>query len=158
MRYLTLKQTLEFYEVPQLFLAVDAMNANYLCLLYNQEDGYEYVAVQVSELRLQDFFAGRFDLRRAYTEPEQDNLVYHVRVAEKQIMADRLLQPEDITEAMLPDAGYYYDAEDAVEDSATDTMQVDIPAADRGLFADIVRRMGWATSLIKKASHKVAVL
>ena len=151
MRHLILRQTLKFYDVPQIFVAQDTMRVNYLCLLYAQNEAYEYIAVQVSELQLDNFTCGRLDLRQMFLEPEQDNSIFHVTVSSEHITADRLLQPDDITEDMLPAPGYYFDADDTAPDDNTDTLQLTIPASDRGFLADIARRMGWST-------RKIAVL
>lgn len=155
---LTLHRILEFYDVPQLFIAKDAMDTNYLCLLYNDSEGYEYIGVQVSNVRLHAFLCGDFDLRNAYMHPEQDNSLYHITVKDERIMADQLLQAADVSDAMLPDAGYYYDVADAIDDSNTDTLQLDIPSTDRSMLADIARRMGWTASILRTASRNIAVL
>ena len=54
MRPLTLINTLEYYDVPQILVAADATGTNYLCTLYQNdtESGYHYLAVQISESRL----------------------------------------------------------------------------------------------------------
>ena len=53
MRQLTLINTLEFYDVPQILTAADATGTNYLCSLFKQsEGGYQYIGVQISEPRL----------------------------------------------------------------------------------------------------------
>jgi len=158
MRKLTVKKILEFYDVPQLFVATDAMNSNYLCLLYGQQKGYEYLAVQVSDLRLRSFVGGDLDLRRLYLDPEQDDSLYHVLVEKENIVADRMLSPCEVTEEKLPEAGYYYDADDAIEESNTDTLQIDIPVKDRSFFADIARRMGWSARTISVGARRIAVL
>lgn len=157
MIHLTLKQIVDFYDIPQIFVAQDAMNVSYLCVLYCQENGSHYLGVQLSELKLKSFMAGGEDLRKLYENPEQDNALYHVVVKDEDINAVELLSPQDITEAMLPAAGYYYDAEDAIEDKETDTLQLNIPVRDRGFFSDMVRRMGWTISAINQATRKVAV-
>ena len=155
---LTLDKILEFYDVPQLFVARDTMDTNYLCVLYRKERGFEYLAVQISNIRLHTFLCGDLDLRKAYENPEQDNSLYHVLVEKEQILADRLLQPNEITADMLPEAGYYFDAEDAIEDSNTDTLQINIPSSDRSFLADMATRMGWTASTLRKASRNIAVL
>ena len=53
MRRLTLTNTLEYYDVPQILTAADATGTRYLCTLYEQTaDGYHYLGVQISEPRL----------------------------------------------------------------------------------------------------------
>ena len=72
MRQLTLMQTLEYYDVPQIIVAVDAMGTRYLCTLFNQSEGngFEYLGVQISEPRLMAFVGGQLDLREAYPKIE----------------------------------------------------------------------------------------
>lgn len=157
MRKLIVQKILEFYDIPQLFVATDALGISYLCVLYNKDTEIEYLAVQLSELRLGLFLKGELDLRKAYTDPEQDNTLYHVVVKDEVVTADRLLQKDELSEHMLPEAGFYYDADDAIEDTNTDSLQINIPVSDRGFFADIAKRMGWSAKLIDSATHKIAV-
>ena len=158
MRQLTIKRTLEFYDVPQLFVAVDALNTHYLCVLYSDAEGYEYLGVQLSELRLQAFLAGDVDLREMYEKPETDDSLYHVIVSQKTVQADRILSDADVTAEMLPEPGYYCDPAETLDDSETDDVRIDLPSSDRRMFADISKRMGWVTSLVKSAAQRIAVL
>lgn len=158
MRKLTAKNILEFYDVPQLFVATDAMDINYLCVLYNQENNCEYLAVQVSALRLQAFLASDIDLRNLYLHPEQDDTLYHVTVSNEQISADRIIRVEDITEEMLPAPGFYYAKEDATPEVLTESIELQIPSKDRSFFADIANRMGWSTKIINNTAKRIAML
>ena len=158
MRRLTMKHTLEFYDVPQLFVAADTLNTHYLCVLFSQAESYEYLGVQVSELKLRSFMAGEIDLRMMYEDPEADDSLYHVTVQDKTITADKLLSKADITNEMLPEPGFYYEPEEAVETTETDTILIDLPSSDRRMFTDMSKRMGWITSIMKDAAHKIAVL
>lgn len=122
MRPLTLINTLEYYDVPQILTATDATGTNYLCTLFKQtEDGYQYLGVQISEPRLMAFIGGQLDLRDAYLHPEVENALYLVDAKQEKLSATPLLQPDDITEEMLPEAGYFFDADDLVEDSDMQT-------------------------------------
>ena len=109
MKVFTLIKTLEYYDVPQILVAADATGTNYLCTLYKNdvEDGYLYLGVQISEPRLAEFIDGRLDLRDAYTHPESDKGLF---VAATNGVMNRVkpLQLQDITEEMLPEAGYTY--------------------------------------------------
>jgi hypothetical protein len=161
MRPLTLINTLEYYDVPQILTATDATGTNYLCTLFKQtEDGYQYLGVQISEPRLMAFIGGQLDLRDAYLHPEVENALYLVDAKQEKLSATPLLQPDDITEEMLPEAGYFFDADDLVEDSdmQTDTYQLEVPAHDRITFSTLMSRMGWRASSIRNAIQKVAVL
>lgn len=161
MRQLTLTATLEFYDVPQILTATDATGTRYLCTLYNSElDGYCYLGVQISGPRLMAFIGGQLDLREAYLHPEVDNALYIVKAEKGTLTATTLLQPSELSEAMLPEAGYYHDASDMTEDdeSQTDTYQLEVPAHDRITFSTLISRMGWHASSLGKSLRKIAAL
>lgn len=161
MRQLTLINTLEYYDVPQILTAADATGTNYLCTLFKQsEDGYQYIGVQISEPRLMAFIGGQLDLREAYLHPEVENALYLVEAKQEQLSATTILQPSDVTEDMLPEAGYYFDAEDLFEDAdmQTDTYQLEVPVHDRNTFSTLISRMGWRASSLRNAIRKVAAL
>lgn len=161
MRPLTLINTLEFYDVPQILTAADATGTNYLCTLFKQvEDCNKYIGVQISEPRLMAFIGGQLDLREAYIHPEVENAIYLVEAKEEKLTATTSLLSEDITEEMLPEAGYFFDSEDLVDnaDMQTDTYQLEVPAHDRITFSTLIARMGWRASSIRNAIRKVAAL
>ena len=108
MRPLTLINTLEYYDVPQILVAADATGTNYLCTLYKNdvEDGYLYLGVQITEARLAAFEGGQLDLRDAYIHPEADSGLYLVAATNGVLNIVKPLQLQDITEEMLPEAGY----------------------------------------------------
>lgn len=157
MRPLTLMQTLEYYDVPQIFVATDAMGTRYLCTLFDntEEEGYKYIGVQISEPRLMAFVGGQLDLREAYLHPEVENAVYLVTAKKETLTAVNLLQQQDITENMLPEAGYFFDASELVNDEnpPLDTYQLEVPVHDRVTFSTLVSRMGWRAFSL----HKTAV-
>lgn len=160
MRQLTHNATLEYYDVPQIITATDATGTRYLCTLYAQEDdGYRYLGVQMSEPRLMAFIGGQLDLRDAYLHPEVADALYTVRVADEQFMAEPI-QPTDMDEAMLPEAGYYFDATDLADnaDAQTDTYKLEVPAHDRATFSTLISRMGWHASSLGKSIRKIAAL
>lgn len=110
MRSLKLIKTLEYYDVPQIIVAADATGTNYLCTLYKNdaERGYLYLGVQISEPRLMAFTGGELDLRDAYVHPEVENALYVVTAKQEVLNIVKPLKPQDITEEMLPEAGYTY--------------------------------------------------
>lgn len=162
MRALTLINTLEYYDVPQILVATDATGTNYLCTLYQHDadNGYLYLGVQISQPRLMAFIGGQLDLREAYVHPEVENAVYVVSAKQEKLMATTLLQPQDISEDMLPEAGYFYDSSDLTEDaeSQTDTYQLEVPVHDRMTFSTLISRMGWHALSLRNLKGKVAIL
>ena len=161
MRPLTLTDTLEYYDVPQIITAADATGTRYLCTLYEQtDDGCHYLGVQISEPRLMAFIGGQLDLRDAYLHPEVDNALYMVEAKDDTLTAATLLQTSDVTEDMLPEAGFYFDATDLTDEGepATDTYQLEVPARDRITFSTLIARMGWPAFSLRKTIGKVAAL
>lgn len=162
MRRLALSQILEYYDVPQILVATDATGVRYLCTLYDQSktNGFKYIGVQISEPRLLAFVGGQLDLREAYLHPEVENAVYHVTVKDEIITATAPIPQQDITEDMLPEAGYFFDASDWTDDneSVSDTYQLEVPVRDRMTFSTLVSRMGWRALSLHKTVGKVAVL
>ena len=161
MRRLTLTSTFEYYDVPQIFTATDATGTRYLCTLYAQEsDGVHYLGVQISEPRLMAFVGGQLDLRDAYLHPEVSDALYTVCVADEQLMAEPI-PPTDISEEMLPEAGYFFDADDLADDAdelQSDTYQLEVPVHDRVTFSTLISRMGWHASSIGKSFRKIVAL
>lgn len=113
MRTLNLIKILEFYDVPQLFLAADKFGAKYICMMvrFDREIGFQYLSVQISDERLDAFISGRLDLRYLYLHPEVEDAFYKVVVRNQIINAERFDQ-RDITERILPEDGYYYEEDD----------------------------------------------
>lgn len=89
-------------------VAADATGTNYLCTLYQNdaEKGYLYLGVKISEPRLMAFVGGQLDLRDAFVHPEADSGLYLVTATKGMLNLDKPLQLQDITEEMLPEAGY----------------------------------------------------
>lgn len=160
MRQLTVIQVLEYYDVPQLLTASDAMGTRYLCTLFDssEDEGYKYIGVQISEPRLMAFLGGQLDLRDAYLHPEVDNALYIVD-SKKAVLSAKEMNFNELTDNMLPDAGYLFDSSDIVNDAAeSDTYQLEVPVHDRMTFSTLVSRMGWRASSLHKPMGKVAVL
>ena len=161
MRQLTLNQVFEYYDVPQIMMATDATGTRYLCTLYanSESDGYHYIGVQISEPRLMAFIGGQLDLREAYLYPEVENALYLVDARNETLMAEEMLHKEDISEEMLPDSGYFYDASDLVDDNgpALDLYQLEVPIRDRNTFSTLVSRMGWRAQPLRNLAGKVAI-
>ena len=161
MRQLTHTNTLEFYDVPQIITAIDATGTRHLCTLYSYEDdAYHYIGVQISEPRLKAFVGGQLDLREAYLHPEVDNALYVVTAKQESLYADYLLQPSELTEDMLPESGYYFDASDFIDDAdtLTDTYKLEVPVHDRITFSTIISRVGWRASSHGGLLGKTAIL
>lgn len=161
MRPLTLLHILEYYDVPQIITATDALGTYYLCtLISHNNEGYQYLGVQISEPRLLAFMGGQLDLRETYLHPEAEGALWIVSVKGGRIEAVRQLLSSEITEEMLPETGYYYDPSDSAEETEgnVDTYRLVIPANDRITFSTLISRMGWKASALRKSRNKLATL
>lgn len=160
MRPLTVINILEFYDVPQIVTATDATGTYYLCTLFEQAtDGYKYLGVQISEHRLMAFIGGQLDLRDAYLHPEVENAVYVIDAQDGKLSATTLLQPEEVKEEMLPEAGYFFSSDDwdSEAESLTDTYKLEVPTHDRITFSTLISRMGWRASSLRNVMGKIAL-
>lgn len=108
MRKLNLIRILEYYDVPQLFIAEDVIGMRYLCLLYDIESDGElkFIGVIVSATKLNDFIKGHIDLKSIFKNPEMEEAIYSVYMKEDGIKAEHYTELLD--ESMLPDEGYFY--------------------------------------------------
>ena len=104
---LRLTEILDFYDVPQVFVAADAVGTSYLCLFYDYDENgrQKCISVTISKERLNDFVTGHLDLRSIFLEPEMS--CYDVIVEGGIIEA--CIRHEVFTDNMLPDEGFYLD-------------------------------------------------
>lgn len=111
-------EVIVFYEVPQIFIATDIFDTKYLCLLYPHDDElcYKYLAVRISEKRLNLFKGQIIDLLSIYQDPE-DGCYFDVVVKDANDIIATPLPANQIQPFMLPDDGFYcnYDAIDNEE-------------------------------------------
>lgn len=80
---------------------------------------------------------GKKDLRSLFLSPEGDKEYFNVRGADNHLVLDLKINTT-IPEDRLPDEGYY------LETSGKESIVVNIPVKDKGLFTEIVRKFGWA--------------
>lgn len=134
---LKIDKILDFYDVPQLFIAKDKFGAQYICLLYDDTTACKYTAVKISGERLRSFLEGKTELRDIYVRPENKNEYYEVVFNDNRFIATPLAD-SCLSEDRLPDAGYTMDSE------TQETMTVNLPIKDHGLFTELVNKFGWA--------------
>ena len=128
---------LEYYDNPQLLTAWDCFDTLYLCLLYEDTPECKYTAIRISSKRLQDFCIGKKDLRSLFISPESNLEYFDVRYSNDSLVLDSKISTT-ISEERLPDEGYY------LETSGKESIMVNIPVKDKGLFTELVRKFGWA--------------
>lgn len=105
-----------YYDVPQIFIAEDAVGIHYLCLHTEcTDDGdLKYIAVQISKEKLNDFIKGHIDLFSVFANPEIDNSNFIVTISNEDVTADFYFS--DFPIEYLPDEGYFFD--DSSEENA----------------------------------------
>ena len=108
---LRLIRIIEYYDVPQLFIAEDDNGVCYLCQLYDVEENGELkiIGVTVSVGKLNEFVKGHVDLLTMFTSPELEDSIFLIHVKEDGIYAERYNGVLD--SSMLLDEGYFYDTD-----------------------------------------------
>ena len=137
---LTIDRILDFCDVPQLFVARDAFDTIYLCLLYDDEASCRYTAIRISSNRLQLFMNGEEDLRNLYDNPETPFEYFDVEYRDDNYYFEPH-QAAFVGEERLPLSGYKMSGDEH------EAVVVHIPVKDRNLLKDLVRKFGWACVL-----------
>ena len=108
---LRLIRIIEYYDVPQLFIAEDNNGVCYLCQLYDVEENGELkiIGVTVSVGKLNEFVKGHVDLLTMFTSPELEDSIFLIHIKEDGIYAERYNGVLD--SSMLPDEGYFYNTD-----------------------------------------------
>ena len=108
---LRLIRILEYYDVPQLFIAEDDNGVCYLCQLYDVEENGELkiIGVTVSVGKLNEFVKGHVDLLTMFTSPELEDSIFLIHMKEDGIYAEHYNGVLD--SSMLPDEGYFYNTD-----------------------------------------------
>ncbi len=108
MRKLRIIRMLEYYDVPQLFIAEDVIGVRYLCLLYDISDDGELqiIGIAVSADKLNDFVKGHIDLLDMFSSIEIEDSKFNIHMKDDGIYAEHYMGA--LEPSMLPEEGYYY--------------------------------------------------
>ncbi len=134
---LIIDKILDYYDEPQLFIARDMFDAQYICLLYADDETPRYTAVKISNAKLTDFLTGKVDLQQLFVSPEIKGEYYEV-VENGGHLCITPFKSDTLPEERLPEKGYTLDAD------AQEYITVHLPIKDHGLFKELVRKFGWA--------------
>lgn len=105
------KETLIYYDGPQLFSAYDQFRTPYLCLLVEQDDDADqFLCVPISPTRLELFYQGRIDLRTIYDAPESAELFY-VQIGNEERETYPLFSLAEVSTEWLPDSNFFFQQE-----------------------------------------------
>lgn len=134
---LRIDKILDFCDVPQLFVARDAFDTLYLCLLYDDETAYCYTGIRISAHRLETFLTGDTDLRTLFVQPENEGEYYDVMFQSGEYRKASF--PGDaLPEDRLPAEGY------VLPQDTRENVVINLPVRDRSLLTELVRKFGWA--------------
>ena len=134
---LRIDKLLDFCDVPQLFVARDAFDTLYLCLLYDDEPACRYTGIRISAHRLDAFLTGKADLRQLFRQPENKQEYYDV-VFQSGEYRKTQLEKKALPEDKLPAAGY------VLPEDARENIVINLPVKDHSLLRELVRKFGWA--------------
>jgi hypothetical protein len=103
------QETLIDYDSPQLLVAYDQFNTQYLCLLVEcSEQNDKFLCVPITPIRLKDFFSACLDLREIYESPESDELFYADVVGEIKDIQLIPIARESLSDKWLPERDFYF--------------------------------------------------
>lgn len=106
-RKLSIERIIVFNDFPELFLAKDNSDLDYLCLLTNiSKDIYNYSCVSISKVRLYNFLNGKIDLREIFVNPELSEWWETSDASEKEIEIS-FFTNYGLKEEFLPEANFY---------------------------------------------------
>ena len=137
---LFIERILDFCDVPQLFVARDAFDTTYLCLLYEDNPSCQYTAIRISSERLQSFLSGNQDLRELFDNPETPFEYFDVEYDDDNYYFKHHVAAT-VGEERLPLSGY------KMPKNEHESVIVHIPVSDRNLLKDLVRKFGWSCVL-----------
>lgn len=106
-KQLKISQILVYYDFPEIFVAVDSVGTNYLCLLVATDNGNtNYITTAISNKRLSSFINGSTDLRDIFEEPEIKQWFTFSQVIDsiEAIEWNEASLPQDF----LPEKGFLY--------------------------------------------------
>lgn len=134
---LTMERVLDFYDVPQLFIAHDRFNTLYLCLLFEDEPMAQYTAIRISDNRLRSFLNGDTDLRTIYVQPETKGEYFDVSFSDNAYHIHAATF-KTLTEDRLPTEGY------TLSHPEIKNITLSVPSEETNLLLDIAKKFGWA--------------
>lgn len=133
---LRLEKIIEYVDVPQIFLARDMFDTQYICLLYEDDPICRYTAVRISSQQYEYFLRKEYDLRTLFVNPERYGEYFDVKYIDDNYVYTSY-DGDQLPEERLPEEGFYYD------DADTENITVQIPKKEKSLFMRLLRHRGW---------------
>jgi hypothetical protein len=99
------KETLVYYDSPQLFLASDQLDTQYLCLLVECTDEWDkFLCVPISPRRLKQLYRGEIDVRKIY---ETSHQLFYAEIGNEESIQLIPLPLHELSEELLPAPGFF---------------------------------------------------
>lgn len=96
-----------YNDLPEIFLGKDLLETNYIFLLVNSDNEIpEYIAVGISEKKIDLFLKREIDLRNIFKYPELGIWYKSNNFIEQKVIIESL-ETEVINESYLPDEHFY---------------------------------------------------
>ena len=149
-----------YFEGPLLSHYVSSKGDDYLFYWVDKDDNdNRWLVVRVSLANLQKYIGKGISLRELIETPN-DGYLYSVDVSHD-ICYDnvKLVQPSALPEEYLPEPGSYYTFEPIPAEDAEELMtyELTIPYKERTHFEEILHKIGFPVSALKKVVSHAAV-
>ena len=149
-----------YFEGPLLSHYVSSKGDDYLFYWVDRDDSdNRWLVLRVSLADLQKYIGKLITLRELIENPN-DGYLYSVDVSNDVIYHDvKLVQPSSLPETYLPEMESYYAFEPIPADDAEELMtyELTIPYKERSRFEDILHKIGFPVSALKKMVNHAAV-
>lgn len=138
---LTVQETLIWHDIPHLFVAKDSVGGHYLCLAVNDEDVQpRYIAVAVSQERLQQLKSGKIDLYSVFAHPEMGAWFRIISFEEDRALAEPIPDTEQLPDAWLPEPGVILPVQSMMRPETFDLVKVGAVAKEAGMNPTLLRQ------------------
>ena len=149
-----------YFEGPFLSHYVSEKGDDYLFYWVDKDEhDNRWLVLRVSLANLQKYMGREVTLRELIENPN-DGFVYCVDVDNDLRFHDAILvQPSRLPANYLPAPDSYYDFEPIPADDATELMtyELTIPYKERSRFEEILHKIGFPVSSLKKVASRAAV-
>lgn len=149
-----------YFEGPLLSHFASSKGDDYLFYWVDRDDSdNRWLVLRVSLAALQKYIGKEITLRELIENPN-DGYLYSVDVSNDIRYHDvKLVQPSSLPEAYLPETESYYAFEPVPADDAEELMtyELTIPYKERSRFEELLHKIGFPVSALKKVVSHTAV-
>lgn len=138
---LTVEETLIWHDIPQLFVAKDLVDGLYLCLAVDNEGAMpHYIAVAISQARLQQLKSGKIDLHSIFANPEMGMWLQITSFEETRAAAEPIPEMERLPDEWLPEPGAFLPAQPMLRPETFEAVKVVAVAKEAGMNPTLLRQ------------------